>query len=240
MQDKKGSEHLSYYINKISGIIHKNTCSYSKRTLENNSLYVSSVCDELSNGHRFCKCCCKNNIIENFTELMEENSIVYQLSDDGSTEIETPVSKWKIVYYGDKPVLYHKNDYYVQSTVSKIEGYHFQTNKLKNVHSIINYIICHDDYRKAHNINYDSMKIGRCRVNIDPYILRQIKTPFPKSERTKRLESYKKENPNPQKHGKNSKKGKKKHLKKKRNAIKLANNNNFERVSLLLDLIAVK
>lgn len=116
MQDKKGSEHLSYYINKISGIIHKNTCSYSKRTLENNSLYVSSVCDELSNGHRFCKCCCKNNIIENFTELMEENSIVYQLSDDGSTEIETPVSKWKIVYYGDNLFFIIK-----MTTMSKVQ-----------------------------------------------------------------------------------------------------------------------
>lgn len=230
---------MLYTASKNGNVIHKSNCPYVKRTLIRNRFYFDSITQAYNNNYHFCKHCCKNNIIENFTDRMENKKITYNISENGNIIFKSPISKWKLVFYGTKAVLYHKNTYYSPTTISNIAGYHYQTDKIKNIHHAINYIIAHDDYRSKNEATYSYFSKDKCPVRIDPYLPKMQSNSSDIDKFNYRTDYYKEISPNIKKRNNNSKKGQKKHKKEKRKANFDANKSNSKRVAFLLNLLSV-
>lgn len=228
--------------NSRSKLMHTKKCRYRFRIARHNLIRFYNLSDGLKEGYYLCSCFYRDD--ESITmpnssigEKLKANDIDVMFNGEHGFDIITPYSEWKVVSGKNKrKSLYHKNECDSPNTVSKIKGYHYQSFRVINLEQVIDYIIEHDKYRKAKNVDLAKLVAGKNEVSIDPNLKKVLRKPIEKSKRTKNLESYQNANYN-KVHNSNKpgKKARSKKKSKKKIANSVANQENLENVYKIIE-----
>lgn len=228
--------------NSRSKLMHTKKCRYRFRIARHNLIRFYNLSDGLKEGFYLCSCfCCDDESITTHNSSIGEkliaNDIDVMFNGENGFDIVTPYSEWKVVSGKNKrKSLYHKNECDSPNTVSKINGFHYQSIRVINLEQVIDYIIEHDKYRKSKNVDLAKLLAGKNDVSIDPNLKKVLRKPIEKSKRTKNLESYQNANYNKvHNSNKQGKKARSKKKSKKRIANSVANQENLVNVYKIIE-----
>ena len=98
-------------------IIHEEHCRYAKMMAPGNKVYFHSAQDAYAKGKTACRYCAAvmkklPSEMGDIANICEANGINISFNcEDGTLEVATPMSEWKIAPVGNRKVmnLYHKN-----------------------------------------------------------------------------------------------------------------------------------
>ena len=136
-------------------MVHEENCRYAKMMAPMNKVYFNSAQDAYAKEKTACRYCAAvmrklPAEMMDIVNICEANdmSIEFNLMD-GTLEVATPMSEWKIAPVGNKNVmnLYHKNTLCFDDGTSPYTGYHFQRVKSDVIMGHLKYIIEHDWYK---------------------------------------------------------------------------------------------
>ena len=151
--------------NSRNKVVHYHDCHYVARMSLGKKVFYSTWWDAMNDGCRECQYCHSIRSVFNrekkaLKEFCKENKVRCKLKGD-SLEISTKESKWKLflMSFNRQLHLYHKNTverpYYMvkhDEILEPIDGYHFQTSKLKTLKKVLQYILSHDEFRREHPV----------------------------------------------------------------------------------------
>lgn len=147
---------LLYSKAKEEKIVHFCGCHYVKHIKKSNRATFQTLKEAHKLGYRLCNCCApiakhyrkEYKEIETFCQSEGLSCRLY----DGTLEIDSPYSSWKIITSGKKSklFLYHKNElqYIKKGQESICPGYHSQKTREETVIGYLKYIIVHDVWRR--------------------------------------------------------------------------------------------
>lgn len=136
-------------------IVHKQNCRHVRNIRMENRIYFRTMEEAAQSGYHICLDC---SDIVRYYKREEKQILAYCMDNgmsafinrpDGSLDILTPCSSWKIFIRGRQHsmVLYHKNTFCIDGEVSDVPGYHYQNVHRSEILQFMQYIICHDFYR---------------------------------------------------------------------------------------------
>ena len=154
-----------YYYSKHSDkkIIHMNECLHITKSYIDCIGWFENLSEAYEQGYRLCKHCspieklCRTDRQEIINFCANNGLSLYK--GNKSISVMSTLSEWKItVDDANKAVLYHKNTFKTEKDhLSKIEGYHWQRDILKdNVLDYLGYIVEHDYFRMFNPVHYRS------------------------------------------------------------------------------------
>ena len=235
-----------YYFSKSSSrkLYHTDGCKYINSISESNLGTCNNQQVLFNNGYTFCEHCSpagkylRNN--RNYTnelprkakKRLQNYNIRY---NNGKIEITSAESKYLLVFTkGRKMCLYHANTFNCGG-YTEIPGYHLQMARDWNLSKIMKYIIQHDGYRRSFPIHYDTREAENKKTSdlLNALPSECFKVSDEKSERMKHIESYNSQR-NISKPLKSGVKGKKHYRRVKKQKAKELNDNNVDRVEMLL------
>lgn len=143
-------------------MIHEENCRYAKMMAPRNKVYFHGAQDAFAKGKIACRYCSMvikklSSEMKDIQNICEANGISIAFNYvDGTLEVTTPISGWKIAPVGNKDVmnLYHKNIADYDDGTSPYTGYHFQKVKSKTILRHLKYIIEHDWYEQQRRFGY--------------------------------------------------------------------------------------
>jgi hypothetical protein len=140
-------------------IVHYSGCRYLKTHMDDNWGTFDSLAEAHAAGYRLCKCC--SPIARHYR--LEQKQILQYCAEaglscyqtDGSVNVTTPYSRWKIITSGRKNLLflYHQNTnpyWKDDGHISIIPGYHSQAIRKDSIVEYLKSIVEHDAYRQIH------------------------------------------------------------------------------------------
>lgn len=138
-------------------IVHFRECFYLNRNICSAKRLRIEPIDILTNEYRFCQRCSpvsvkyreERKVIEDYASLNKQKLDLKH----GMLYISNGYSAWIVVPGSRAPFLslYHRNTINKINDSSPIEGYHLQKDDMRNIRSILKYIVRHDKYRKEIN-----------------------------------------------------------------------------------------
>ena len=225
-------------------LYHTEGCKYINNIAESNLGACNNQQVLFNNGYTFCEYCspagkylrANSNYINELSKKTQKKVQRYNIRyNNGRIEITSAESKYLLVFKkGRKMCLYHANAFDC-ATYTEIPGYHLQMERDWKLSKLMKYIIQHDGYRKCFPIYYDT-KEAENKKTVD--LLNALpsecfKVSDEKSERMKHIESYNSQR-NITKPLKSGVKGKKHYRRVKKQKAKELNDNNVDRVEMLL------
>ena len=142
-------------INSSDKLVHTADCHYVKMMAPQNMRYYYTALYAYGSG----KCACMEcaavmrtipSELEDIKNICEANNIsVIFNSTDGTLDIKTPISEWKIATKENQMLyLYHKNTADYDDGSSPYEGYHYQRVRHYRIIDHLKDIVIHDWYKK--------------------------------------------------------------------------------------------
>ena len=141
-------------INSLEKLVHTADCHYVKMMARQNMRYYYTASYAYETG----KCACMEcaavlqtipSELEDIKNICEANNIsVIFNSTDGTLDIKTPISEWKIAAKENNMLyLYHKNTANYDDGSSPYEGYHYQRVRHYRIVDHLKDIVTHDWYK---------------------------------------------------------------------------------------------
>ena len=137
-------------------MFHDQNCRYALMISPHNRVYYHTMAEAFSDGKIACSYCAALmkmilKEIDDLRGICEENGIGIVFNhEDGTLEIQTEKSEWKLAPYGSKHRLrlYHKNKIEVPGEATPYEGYHLQKAWGKTIRDYLEYIVNHEYYKQ--------------------------------------------------------------------------------------------